>query len=139
MGDFCESISPAQVRIKVTAGDWRGSDRLMWISRRCLHPDWSLHRSMHAVTSGDSDQATDEDQAEPVSGDTGEALPEPCRVTSSRLPVHVSDQTVRNRCREDPTSFPGTCAHSTALCCLIGILQRTPSLTVPPPLPVLHT
>lgn len=35
-----------------------------------------------------------------VCGETGGALPEPYRMTSSGLIVHISDQTVRNRLRE---------------------------------------
>ena len=44
--------------------------------------------------------------------------------------VHVSDQTVRNRLNEGPTSSSGTCAHSPALCSFIGIRQKKTELAL---------
>ena len=89
-----------------------------------------------AVTQGELDRAVEGHQPSSrtcicsfVWGGTGGALPEPYKMTSSRLLVcrflTKLSETDYMRVAWGPTSSSGTCAHCPAPCSSIGIRQRT--------------
>ena len=87
-----------------------------------------------AVTWGELDRAVEGHQPSSrtsicffMRGGTGGALPEPYKMTSSRILVSYQNCQKQTR-HEGPTTSSGLCAHSPALCHSIAVCQRAPEL-----------